>query len=182
MSPANKPAFSSKSRGLAAIEPPAARLLILGSMPGQASLAQQQYYAHPRNQFWPIWSQLLSLPPELSYCERLAALHQRGILLWDLIAACERPGSLDQAIRPDSIELNDLAGLLARQPQLQAIAFNGQKAAQLFERRVLPSLAPPLPPRFRLPSTSPANAGQTFADKLQAWQVLLRFLAPSSPL
>jgi TDG/mug DNA glycosylase family protein len=151
------------------------RLLILGSMPGEASLRLGQYYGHPRNAFWPIMSTLLGLAPEADYDQRCAALIAHGIALWDVIGACERSGSLDSAIRADSVKVNDIAGLLHDQPSIRAIFCNGGTAERELARRVWPDVAPERRdlPRLRLPSTSPAYAGMPFADKLAAWRLIL---------
>ena len=154
---------------------PGARVLILGSMPGEASLRLQQYYGHPRNTFWPILSELLGIPLQASYQERCAALVARGIALWDVIAACERPGSLDQAIRPETVRVNDFAAFLQTNPGIMRVVFNGGTAEREYRRRVLPGL----PPRHReiqqhrLPSTSPAHAALRFEQKLAAWRSIL---------
>lgn len=153
-----------------------ARVLVLGSMPGTASLAAAQYYAHPRNAFWPIMGELFGAGPALPYAERTARLGAAGVALWDVLAACRRPGSLDSAIEPDSIELNDIPGLLAAQPGIRHVFCNGTAAATLFRRHVLGRLPRALP-WTRLPSTSPAHAGRSLADKLAAWRVLADTLA-----
>jgi hypoxanthine-DNA glycosylase len=140
------------------------RLLLLGSFPGVASLQAQQYYAHPRNQFWPLLAALLGEPlPALAYRERLACLRRRGIGLWDVYARCQRPGSLDSDI--EGFELNDLASLKRRAPALVAVAHNGGESAR--QRRHTAALGLPV---WRLPSTSPANASWSFERKLQAWR------------
>jgi len=153
----------------------APRLLILGSMPSEASLAAQQYYGHPRNAFWPIMAQLLGLPAGTDYAGRAQALRDHCIALWDVIAACARPGSLDADIRPDTVQVNDFAALLAAHPSIRCIAFNGGTAEREFRRRVLPTLTKPHAgiERLRLPSTSPAHAGMPFEEKLAAWGVIL---------
>jgi hypoxanthine-DNA glycosylase len=143
-----------------------ARLLVLGSFPGAASLAAGQYYAHPRNQFWPIlaalWrTDLVALP----YARRIAAVRRRGLAVWDVYAACRREGSLDSAI--EHAEPNDLAGLAARLPRLVAIAHNGGESAR--SMRVTRALGLPV---HRLPSTSPANASWSFERKLVAWRAV----------
>jgi len=157
---------------------PGARLLILGSMPGEASLRQRQYYGHPRNAFWPILSELLGMPTQASYAERCAVLVARGIALWDVIAACERPGSLDQAIRPETVRVNDFRTFFEARPGIIQLVFNGGTAEREYRRRVLPELQPPQREiqRHRLPSTSPAHASLRFEQKLAAWGSILDWL------
>lgn len=157
---------------------PAARVLILGSMPGEASLRQQQYYGHPRNTFWPILGELFGIPVQASYVERCAALVARGIALWDVIAACERPGSLDQAIRPETVRVNDFGAFFDTAPGIVQVIFNGGTAEREYRRRVLPSLKLPHREiaRHRLPSTSPAHAALRFEQKLAAWRSILDWL------
>lgn len=161
--------------GLTAAAQPNARVLILGSMPGAASLAQQQYYAHPRNAFWPLMAQLAGIAPTLPYPDRVAALNSRGIALWDVIASCQRSGSLDSAIRDE--QPNDFSAFFAAQPKLAAIAFNGAKAWYSFKRHVVPlQILPAGVHLLTLPSTSPAHASQSFNEKLAQWQQLSAFL------
>ncbi len=145
-----------------------ARLLVLGSFPSVASLRTQQYYAHPRNAFWPILSAIwgLSGPQALQalpYAERLPVVHERGLAIWDVYAGCERAGSLDSAIQHATC--NDLAGLMQTVPTLAAIAHNGGESAK--HMRVTQALGLPV---FKLPSTSPANASWSFERKLAAWR------------
>lgn len=151
---------------------PNARLLVLGSMPGQRSLAEARYYAHPRNAFWPIMAAALQFDPGLPYGERCAALQARGIALWDVLACCERRGSLDADIVEASIVANDIGALLAAHPGIRCLLFNGAKAEQSFRRHVLPGLsaAESERTRIRLPSTSPAHAGLGFDAKLAQWR------------
>ena len=144
-------------------------------MPGAVSLAQQQYYAHPRNAFWPIMAQLLGFAVDLPYTDRIRALNAAGVALWDVIASCQRSGSLDSAIRDEQV--NDFAGFFAAQPQLAAIGFNGAKALQSFKRHVLPlHIVPPQLQLLSLPSTSPAHASLSFSEKLKQWQQLSVFI------
>ncbi len=151
-------------QGLGPVADEGARLLVLGSFPGVASLREQRYYAHPRNHFWPIVGQLLGLPlADMGYAERLQAARQRGLALWDVYAACQREGSLDSAIR--QAQHNDLGALVARLPQLRGIAHNGGESGR--SRRLTQTLGVPV---FQLPSTSPANASWTLSRKLQAWR------------
>jgi hypoxanthine-DNA glycosylase len=141
-----------------------ARLLVLGSFPSAASLADQRYYAHPRNHFWPLLSALWSADlTGLSYARRLAEVRRRGLAIWDVYAACRREGSLDSAIE-DRMP-NDLAALAARLPRLAAIAHNGGESARAMG--ITRALGPPV---FRLPSSSPANASWSFERKLAAWR------------
>lgn len=158
----------------APIRSPAARVLILGSMPGAASLAAGRYYAHPQNRFWPIMGALLGAGPELDYERRVEVLHRAGVAVWDVLAQCQREGSLDSAIRDDTAVANDFAGFLARQPGVHTLLFNGAKAESSFRRFVLKPLARPDLQLLRLPSTSPANASQRPQAKLSAWREALR--------
>lgn len=149
-----------------------ARLLICGSLPGQTSLARQQYYALPHNAFWKIAGELFGFDPALDYPARAAALAACRIALWDVCAAAVRPGSLDAGIRRDTVVPNAFEPFLLAHPGIRRICFNGSAAFELFERRVWPSLPPSLQalPRIRLPSTSPAHAGMRYADKLVRWR------------
>lgn len=143
---------------------PHTRLVVLGSFPGVASLRAQQYYAHPRNQFWPLLSALWGVDlVGLPYAQRLAEASARGLGLWDVYASCRRAGSLDSAIR-DAV-FNDLAGLTRRAPQLRAVAHNGGESARAMCRTQALGVAV-----IRLPSTSPANASWSFDRKLAAWR------------
>ncbi|MDX5407069.1 MAG: DNA-deoxyinosine glycosylase [Chromatiaceae bacterium] len=162
--------------GLAPVAGPGARVLILGSMPGTASLAQQQYYAHPRNAFWPLMAQLLGFSASLPYEERISALQTGGVALWDVIASCQRSGSLDSAIQHE--QLNNFSDFFASQPDLRLIAFNGAKAWHSFKRHILPlNILPAGVALLSMPSTSPAHASLTFQQKLFEWQKLSAFLS-----
>ena len=153
-----------------------AHTLILGSMPGAASLAASEYYAHPRNRFWPIVGELLGFDAQAPYAERIDALTARGYALWDVLGACRRSGSLDTAIESDSMEINDFQNFLAAHPQLTRVFFNGSFAATLFRRRVVPLLGEHAArlQLTRLPSTSPAHAGMTAEAKRAAWAAIVR--------
>ncbi|MHA7881205.1 MAG: DNA-deoxyinosine glycosylase [Saccharospirillum sp.] len=160
------------------IEPPSARVLILGSMPGKASLQAQQYYAHPRNVFWPIMATLLGFSADLPYPERTAALQQAGVGLWDVLHSCERESSLDSDIQAHSMAPNDFNAWFERHPETLAVLCNGGTAYKAWCKRVQPLLkgkrqALPVHP---LPSTSPAYAAMPLADKQARWQVLLNYL------
>lgn len=165
-------------QSFAPLAEPGATRLILGSMPGRRSLAEQQYYAHPHNAFWPIMATLCGFAPDAPYAERCAALTAAGIAVWDVLAACTRETSLDSDIVESSIVPNDFAGFLDAHPRIEAIYFNGAKAESSFLKHVLPTLDEAhraIPRHRRLPSTSPAHAGLRFDAKLAAWQ---RALAP----
>jgi len=154
------------------------RILILGSMPGIASLEAVQYYAHPRNAFWPIMAELFSIDADCDYDERIAQIQQAPVILWDTLKRCERPGSLDSSIRRESVEANDIPGLLDQHPGIRAVACNGATSTNYFRKLVLPKLSPDMTIELLpMPSTSPANAGMTFAQKLAAWQRLRDFVA-----
>ncbi|MFV0664433.1 DNA-deoxyinosine glycosylase [Denitromonas sp.] len=157
---------------------PDARLLILGSMPGRRSLAEQQYYAHPHNAFWPIMAELFGIEVTAPYAERCAALTAAGVAVWDVLAACTRESSLDSDIVESSIVPNDFASFFDAHPRIEGIYFNGAKAETSFLKHVLPTLSDAhlaIPRHRRLPSTSPAHAGLRFDAKLAAWQ---RAIAP----
>ena len=145
-----------------------ARVLILGSFPSAASLAAQQYYAHPQNQFWRILGAVIGRPlKEMDYPVRIAAVQAAGIGIWDVFASCERAGSLDSAIR--DARPNDLAALHKAAPMLQRVCFNGRMAARrIHEVEALGWQA------LILPSTSPAHAGMGFAEKAACWRKALQ--------
>ena len=155
------------------------KVLLLGSMPGRISLEMHQYYAHPRNLFWTIMGRICHVGPELPYFERLTALQETGIALWDVLQACERDGSLDGNIQKESELANDLPNLLDNYPSIGVIGFNGGKAWTAFRRLVQPLLNPITHDRLKLiplPSTSPANAGMPFEEKLKQWQAIQHYL------
>ncbi|MDI1226709.1 MAG: DNA-deoxyinosine glycosylase [bacterium] len=150
------------------------RVLILGSMPGIKSLAEQQYYAHPQNAFWKIMTALFDAPVE-TYPQRVALIKNNGLALWDVLKFCERHGSLDTRINDATIEVNDFAAFLKKYPNITHVFFNGAKSEQEFMKRVLPELPEKISARLelkRLPSTSPAHAGLKLADKLKAWKAV----------
>ncbi|MDG6777942.1 DNA-deoxyinosine glycosylase [Thiomicrorhabdus sp. zzn3] len=154
--------------GFAPIEPESAHLLILGTMPSVESLNQAFYYAHPRNAFWPIMAELLNRPLQ-TVEQKTQALQQAGILLWDVLAACQREGSLDSAIQ--SPQANDFTWIFKKHPHLKTVVFNGKSAEALFKRHVLKQQDLPKDLTFlSLPSTSPANARLSLQDKCLLWQ------------
>ena len=149
------------------------QILILGSMPGIKSLDEQQYYAHPRNAFWPIMQSLFSIDLNAIYEQRLQQMKSRGLGLWDVYAECERPGSLDSSINVQSIRFNPIVELLTDYPSIHTLACNGGAAhkavlkylkQQVFDISNIQILA--------LPSTSPAYAAMRFEQKLERWQLL----------
>lgn len=144
-------------------------------MPGRASLEATRYYAHPRNAFWPILSEWLGLPLTISYDARVHAVQQAPIVVWDVIAAAERPGSLDADIRRASMQINDFSGLLARHELLRTVLLNGGTADQLFRKHVLPVLGDSHDDLklLRMPSTSPAYAARPFEQKRTRWLAAL---------
>jgi hypoxanthine-DNA glycosylase len=145
---------------------------VLGSFPGVASLRAQRYYGHPQNQFWRILGAVWGLELHaLPYEERVAALLQHGLGLWDVYGACEREGSLDADIR--NAELNDFAWAQRQCPFLEGIAHNGGESYRHAKHTSLLGV-----PVYRLPSTSPANAGWSFERKLSAWSEVLSLHSP----
>ncbi|MVW78763.1 DNA-deoxyinosine glycosylase [Bordetella sp. 02P26C-1] len=162
---------SSCVMGFAPLISPGARVLVLGTMPGVKSLREQQYYAHPRNAFWPIAAQVLGFDAHADYAARCMALTNAGIALWDVLQACEREGSLDANIQAETAVPNDFQGFLHAYPDIQHVCFNGAKAAALYRRHVLPALAVTRELQyFDLPSTSPAHAAMSWQEKLARWQ------------
>ena len=159
------------SQGFVPSARPDARILILGSMPGVASLNADQYYAFPRNVFWKIMAELFNADADLNYPSRLQILGSNHIALWDVIRSCHRPGSLDSNIAADGMTTNNFNEFFAQHPHIQRVFFNGQKAASLFAKMVLPELEGDFE-YMTLPSTSPANAASSYAKKLEAWSVI----------
>jgi hypoxanthine-DNA glycosylase len=141
--------------------------LVLGTLPGEESLRQVRYYAHPRNLFWPIIHALFGATPSEIYEEQLAFVIGRRIALWDVCAAAERRASLDTEIRREVP--NTIDALLDANPSVRTVAFNGGTARRLFDRHFArrPGLI-----YLHLPSTSPAHASRSFAEKLALWQAL----------
>jgi TDG/mug DNA glycosylase family protein len=148
-----------------------ARVLVLGSLPGQRSLSDQEYYAHPQNVFWRIMRELFSVSGD--YDQRCTLLSENEIALWDVLRKSVRPGSMDAAIRKDSAIVNDFSAFLGEFVQIEQIVFNGKKAEQLFLAMVPKTLWQHLQ-LTGLPSTSPAYAAMSFAGKLDAWETGLR--------
>jgi double-stranded uracil-DNA glycosylase len=159
---------------------PGCHTLILGSMPGERSLAVAEYYGHPRNAFWPIMGQLFGFSVALSYGERLGKLNDAGIALWDVMASCEREGSLDTAIVAGSITPAAIPELLEKYPGIQRIVLNGTAAATVFRKHIAPKLAAAnlRCTVLHAPSTSPAHASMRQEEKLRVWESLLQTPLP----
>ena len=162
--------------GLAPVLRPDTRILILGSFPGARSLAAAQYYAHPRNQFWPLVSKLVGEDlAALPYGARLEGLLAHRIGLWDVLGACEREGSLDSAIRQPAA--NDFERLHTLCPQLETVGFNGQASGKF-----APQFAQAGYRTVVLPSSSPAHMAMTFEQKLAVWRRLVDDSEVASPV
>ncbi|OQW42113.1 MAG: DNA-deoxyinosine glycosylase [Proteobacteria bacterium SG_bin4] len=146
-----------------------ARILILGSMPGEASLAAKQYYAHQRNAFWRIMAPLLQIQADAAYCHKLAAFQTSPFALWDVLKSCKRTGSLDSSIETGTQRINDFQTFFTQHPAITHIFFNGGKAEACFMRYVLYQYDYGSLQLTRLPSTSPANARLSFEDKVKIW-------------
>ena len=145
-------------------------VLVLGTFPSAIARREQAYYANPQNQFWPIMERLFSIPRTLPYRDRVAALNERGIALWDTVDACRQEGSMDHTIR-DPV-LADVAGWLEAHPSVELVAVNGRTAERFLKRAFRGRTIGPHVRIAGLPSTSPANAGTTFEEKLRLWSVV----------
>ena len=153
-----------------------ARVLVLGTLPGEESLRRIEYYAHPRNLFWPIVFAMFGESPAFNYVDRLAFVASHGIALWDVCEVGEREASADASIRGE--RPNRIAHLLDGHPLIRAVAFNGSGARRLYDRH--------FPRRadlayVALPSTSPAHARIGFAEKLERWKALREILDDPAP-
>jgi TDG/mug DNA glycosylase family protein len=142
------------------------RILVLGSFPSILSLAQNEYYGNPKNRFWAVMEELFAIPTAFSYPERTLRLVQEGIALWDVVRVCTREGSADSRIR--NPVHNDIAGFVSANPAIRLVALNGCVAGSLYHRFAEVQGIPAV----TLPSTSPANAAVTFAEKVRQWDVV----------
>jgi TDG/mug DNA glycosylase family protein len=165
-----------KSSGLKAAARSDAHVLILGSLPGRVSLERGEYYAHPRNAFWPVMERLFGVSRDQSYAVRIHRLKERGIALWDVCDSASRSGSLDSTIT--GVVVNDLGSFLSRYSHVRLICFNGTKAEEIFRRKVLPDLASKFVGIHRevLPCTAP-TCTKSFEEKLKRWKEALDFTA-----
>lgn len=164
--------------GLAPVFRADARVLVLGTLPGELSLARQQYYAHPRNSFWRIVAEVFGAGPGLAYEEGVQLLIERRIALWDVCARARRPGSLDTSIT--AAVPNAFADFFQLAPEIVRICFNGAKAQGLYDRLVMPMQTPMSVTYLGLPSTSPANAATAYDIKLSKWAAALTISADSN--
>jgi len=164
----------SETTGFPPIVKPDARVLVLGSLPSVKSVEKQQYYGHPQNAFWRVMGELFGASLGLPYADRVEILVQNQVAVWDVLATSVRPGSLDADIDEATARPNDFEQLFREQPGIQLVCFNGKAAARLYDRLVAPILEKGSNTReFKtLPSTSPAHASMTFADKLECWRVV----------
>ncbi len=154
------------------------RVLILGSMPGIASLQKQQYYAHPRNAFWPIINELLNIDKSKTYAESCSLINASGVAVWDVLKACKRSGSLDSNIESKSESANDFEKLFAEYKTIRAVFFNGSTAEKLYKKHVSSLVDRKYPELIyhRLPSSSPAYAAMNYDEKLKQWQKIVEYL------
>jgi hypoxanthine-DNA glycosylase len=150
-----------------------ATVLILGSMPGAASLHAGQYYAHERNAFWPIICEWLGIPHATPYESRVRAVSEARLAVWDVLASCIRHGSADAEIDPNTMAAHDFNAFFDVHCDIRHVCFNGSKAADCFRKLILPTLNCPTFEFQRLPSTSPAYAAMPFTRKRDLWHAIL---------
>lgn len=161
-------------QGFAPIVGDKPKVLILGTMPSQKSLEQQQYYGHPQNRFWWIMGQLFGFDATLPYQDRVECVSQYPIVIWDVIASCHRPGSLDSAIDEQTLVPNTIPELLHAYPSIRYIAFNGKAAQRLFRKHLKDALVSMDVIQLALPSTSPAHASMKPEQKLEQWRQIIK--------
>lgn len=161
-------------QGLSLVSASNAHVLILGSMPGRASLDVARYYAHPRNAFWFIIEAHFSIFRQLPYEQRLSLLTENGVALWDVMKSCVRESSLDSDIVTSSVVANDFESFFNEHSNIRRVFLNGAMAAQSYVKHVLPTLSVTHRniPYYQLPSTSPANARMSLEQKIDAWAVI----------
>lgn len=173
----------SATRGFPPIVGRNPKVLILGSLPSQKSIQSGQYYGHPQNAFWKIMGDLLGARPEAPYQERIAALVAQHIAVWDVLASSRRPGSMDSAIVSDTARANDFSGFIGQHPGIRLVCFNGQTAAKYFRKLVSSDTERDFADIgfATLPSTSPAYAAMSYADKLKSWSATMAPVIPVIP-
>jgi hypoxanthine-DNA glycosylase len=147
-----------------------ARVLILGSMPGERSLIAAEYYAHPRNAFWKIMQEVAGVNPTASYKQRISSLKTAGISLWDVLHSCHRKGSLDAAIKNGSVKINNFDAFFRKHPGICVVLFNGATSERYYKRYVLPEIKDKEIKHIRMPSTSPAHAAVSLKQKIKLWR------------
>ena len=160
--------------GFPPIAEKSARVLVLGSMPSEASLKKQQYYGHPRNAFWFIMGELFGACPDKEYQQRKAILIEQDVAVWDVMKTCYRKGSLDADIDEASIFTNDFASFFTAHPSIRHVFFNGGAAERIYKKYILTTLGDQYDyiQYDRLPSTSPAHASISLEDKAGAWKLI----------
>lgn len=173
----------SKVKGFPPVVGKNARVLILGSMPSVASLEKSEYYALRQNAFWKIMGDLFRAGPGLAYAERLRTMVGHGVALWDVLETCERSGSLDSSIDVATARPNDFLRLFCKHAMIRHVFFNGRKAADIFSKKVQPTLEAEFDDKvyIALPSTSPAHASMTYAEKLEKWSAVAQTLTNDRP-
>jgi len=154
-----------------------AKFLILGSMPSEMSILKHQYYGHQRNAFWPIMLTIFNKSMDMSYKQRQQLLIKNNIAVWDVLQSCNRDGSLDAAIKMDSIKVNDFHSFLTVHQKIQTICFNGAKAQAIYNKYVLPQIKNEFSnlSYIKLPSTSPAYAAMNLQKKMSIWSNSLKY-------
>lgn len=160
-----------KIQSFPSLSNPKAEVLLLGTMPGVQSLAMNQYYGHPQNNFWKLLAAIFDEDYPKEYHLKKEMLLKNNIAVWDVLQACERQGSLDSAIVKEVP--NDFKGFLSEHRNIKLIAFNGQKAAAFFKKYVGLNEDYTF---ITLPSTSPANAGKSFEQKLKEWEIIRDYI------
>lgn len=148
--------------------------LILGSLPSVQSVEKREYYGNRQNAFWRIMGELFGASPDIDYEQRTKILSAQGVAVWDVLQSSVRPGSLDAHIDSSSAVSNDFAAFFRSYCHIKSVFFNGQAAERLFKKFVLKSVLVEFPDiKFEaLPSTSPAHAAMTYADKLERWRAV----------
>ncbi len=151
-----------------------AKVLVLGSMPGIKSLEMQQYYAHPRNAFWPIMMALFDAGNIIDYQHKITLLTANKVALWDVLKNCDRPGSMDTAIDQNTLECNNFVRFFRDHPNITWVYFNGGAAEKFYSKWVIPLLIDDYQylQYYRLPSTSPAHAAMSLAEKTEQWRII----------
>jgi hypoxanthine-DNA glycosylase len=160
--------------GFEPIATPDARVLILGSLPSRRSIERQEYYGNPQNKFWHLMGELFGAGPDIPYASRSQMLNRCGVAVWDVLRSATRRGSMDAAIELENATPNDFQAFYGAHPKLGLLCFNGKKAAELYERLVVPQGIDTIKniDTRTMPSTSPAYASMKFSEKLRHWSVI----------